>query len=89
MNKIKYLFLKIRISHDITECIHGYTGTECSITCPYPLFGKDCQSVCNCSIPECDFVSGCHNGMYTFTVWKKPLRVSLDVLFSIRTCAST
>lgn len=42
----------------------GNTGIGCTITCLYPLYGKDCQEICNCSLMECDFKFGCRNGRY-------------------------
>lgn len=50
----------------ITECNPGYTDTGCSIKCPYPLYGKDCQQICQCSTEYCYFVSGCLNSKYKF-----------------------
>lgn len=41
------------------DCSPGYTGIECTLQCPYPLFGKDCQKLCKCLETECSFVSGC------------------------------
>nr|XP_034331943.1 uncharacterized protein LOC117691026 [Crassostrea gigas] len=42
------------------ECSPGYSGPGCFITCPYPLYGENCQNICNCSSTEyCDFMFGC------------------------------
>lgn len=49
----------------VTECSPGYTGTGCSIKCPKPLFGENCQKICNCSALEfCDFIFGCLKSKY-------------------------
>lgn len=37
----------------------GYTGQNCEIVCPFPSYGLDCQSVCNCTETTCDHVNGC------------------------------
>lgn len=42
-------------------CTSGYTGINCATKCIYPLFGQDCQSVCNCTKEHCDHVDGCRN----------------------------
>ncbi|XP_062622036.1 uncharacterized protein LOC134283541 [Saccostrea cucullata] len=36
-------------------------GPNCSRTCRYPGFGKQCQQGCNCTAEYCDFRSGCLN----------------------------
>lgn len=45
-----YLFL---------ECMPGFSGENCSSTCPYPTYGRDCQELCNCSKDICDVFTGC------------------------------
>lgn len=40
-------------------CEVGYTGPNCHIECPFPMYGKDCQSMCNCSDNVCDHIRGC------------------------------
>lgn len=57
----------------ITECIPGYTGLECTLKCPYPLFGKNCQKHCDCPTTKCNFQSGCLNGKNT-----EKLTISFD-----------
>lgn len=50
-----------------TKCIpcdKGYTGLNCEVVCPFPSFGLDCQSICNCTKTKCDPVNGC-NGYLT------------------------
>lgn len=37
----------------------GYQGENCSLTCPYPFFRKECQRQCNCSEDLCDISKGC------------------------------
>lgn len=49
----------------IVECRPGFSGPGCFITCPHPLYGKDCQDICKCSQTEyCDFMSGCLESKY-------------------------
>lgn len=52
----------------ITECSPGYTDRECTTKCPYPLYGKDCQQICQCSAEYCYFVSGCLKSKYKIIV---------------------
>lgn len=40
-------------------CMDGYHGENCSIPCPHPFFGKECQMKCNCSEDLCDISKGC------------------------------
>lgn len=40
-------------------CDRGFRGEKCDIKCPYPTYGEDCQSECNCNVTYCDHVSGC------------------------------
>lgn len=37
----------------------GYHGENCSLRCPYPFFGNECQMQCNCSKDLCDISTGC------------------------------
>lgn len=43
----------------ILACMPGYSGVNCSIPCPYPLYGADCQGICNCIKDVCDVSAGC------------------------------
>lgn len=52
-------------------CGKGYTGPNCDIKCPYPLYGVDCQMRCNCIEKVCDPVNGCNitsTGVYMFLI---------------------
>lgn len=42
-------------------CKAGYTGINCDTKCIYPLYGNDCQSMCNCTNEDCDHMDGCRN----------------------------
>lgn len=44
---------------DILACLLGYVGLQCEISCVYPLYGLECQSVCNCSRELCLISTGC------------------------------
>lgn len=39
----------------------GYTGVNCSSSCPYPYYGVDCQRTCKCSRDKCDVSTGCNS----------------------------
>ncbi|XP_062599000.1 platelet endothelial aggregation receptor 1-like [Saccostrea cucullata] len=41
------------------ECGVGYTGDNCSFTCPYPLYGKKCWNTCHCDNVTCLPTIGC------------------------------
>lgn len=40
-------------------CPLGYVGLNCEIPCTYPLYGLECQSVCDCSRELCLIATGC------------------------------
>lgn len=49
-------------------CMPGYNGANCSIPCPYPFFGNQCQQKCTCIKDLCDVTSGCQHvnrGIFT------------------------
>lgn len=49
-------------------CMPGYNGANCSIPCPYPYFGNQCQQMCTCIKDLCDVTSGCQHvnrGIFT------------------------
>ncbi|XP_034308996.1 multiple epidermal growth factor-like domains protein 10 [Magallana gigas] len=50
-----------KIQNNCIPCTSGYTGINCDTKCIYPLFGQDCQSVCNCTEEHCDHIYGCRN----------------------------
>lgn len=55
------------MKHAFTECEAGQIGPRCEIVCPYPMYGKQCLSKCNCSKDHCDPADGCigiHAHMY-------------------------
>lgn len=69
-----YLIVKLNIIIDIhtmynnsfhikiffyLECPLGYYDSNCSKACSFPLYGKDCQSQCNCNYRLCDHKLGC------------------------------
>lgn len=43
----------------ILECDIGFYTSSCSLTCPYPTYGRGCQNICNCTKDMCDYVQGC------------------------------
>lgn len=49
-------FLKIIL---LLVCPLGYVGLKCEIPCTYPLYGLECQSVCDCSRDLCLIATGC------------------------------
>lgn len=40
-------------------CENGFTGINCVTKCPYPSYGRDCQSLCDCIATFCDYANGC------------------------------
>lgn len=57
---ILYLFNKFLF----VDCPLGYHSINCSESCRFPSFGKDCQGTCKCNPLFCDHVLGCLR--YTF-----------------------
>lgn len=37
----------------------GYHGIYCTLSCPYPNYDVDCQSLCNCTKDMCNVSTGC------------------------------
>uniref|UniRef100_K1PGV2 Uncharacterized protein n=1 Tax=Magallana gigas TaxID=29159 RepID=K1PGV2_MAGGI len=44
---------------EFVECDIGFFAISCSLTCPYPTYGRGCQNICNCTKDMCDYVQGC------------------------------
>lgn len=42
----------------VLACAPGYTGKTCSIPCPTPSYGSECQHSCGTCSP-CHHVNGC------------------------------
>lgn len=42
------------------KCDPGTFGPKCEHVCPYPHYGNQCLSECNCSKDHCNPVNGCH-----------------------------
>lgn len=49
------------------ECPIGYHRNNCSEKCGYPVYGEDCQYICDCDRNDCHFVTGCFNYVTTVT----------------------
>lgn len=41
------------------DCDKGYFGPNCDVKCPFPVYGYDCRSACDCNVTYCDHVNGC------------------------------
>lgn len=46
-------------SQKCEPCLPGYSGVNCSLSCPYPSYGVECQQSCNCIQDSCDVSTGC------------------------------
>lgn len=63
------------ILHVCLGCDTGYIGRNCDIKCPLPMYGQDCQSICNCRENAFDHVIGCRRSttsiisFYTSRLW--------------------
>lgn len=44
-----------------SACKEGYTGKNCTLACPFPSYGLNCQSACGCSDEDCNYVTGCRH----------------------------
>lgn len=49
------------------ECPIGYHRLNCSEICSYPVYGEDCQYICDCNKNDCHFVTGCSHYVTTVT----------------------
>lgn len=59
-----------------SACDKGYTGQNCEDVCPFPGYGVDCQSMCNCTETQCDPVNGCKGHSTKFgTIFKRYIEI--------------
>lgn len=47
------------VDDECKPCEAGQIGAQCEIVCPYPWYGKQCLSKCQCSEDRCDPAEGC------------------------------
>lgn len=47
-------------------CEPGYSGVNCKLKCPFPLYGSECQMRCTCKAEHCDFANGCKSSYGIF-----------------------
>lgn len=45
--------------NNFAGCMPGYQGINCTMLCPYPQYGIDCQRSCNCNRDLCNVSTGC------------------------------
>ena len=43
----------------VSECMPGSFGTNCTLICPFPTYGKKCQNICHCDNKTCNAITGC------------------------------
>lgn len=73
-----------------TKCIpcdKGYTGHNCEHMCHFPMYGVDCQSMCNCTETQCHPVDGCkeYSSKYETEMRDSPTKaVNTEVLSTNR-----
>lgn len=67
---LTYMWYFLHCFFSLPACDKGYTGHNCEDVCPFPSYGLDCQSICNCAETQCNPVNGC-NGYLTGFVNKK------------------
>uniref|UniRef100_A0A8W8JLB4 Uncharacterized protein n=1 Tax=Magallana gigas TaxID=29159 RepID=A0A8W8JLB4_MAGGI len=46
-------------SYSCEACMPGYSGINCTVVCPYPTYGHNCQGLCDCDEDICDVSTGC------------------------------
>lgn len=57
---IKFVFVHVIFTCHSIDCIPGYFGFHCNLTCRQPNYGQNCQSECRCTEKEyCNYISGC------------------------------
>ena len=52
-------------------CETGFNGSSCDQQCPYPSYGLNCASKCNCIYIDCHHKYGCHKstgGIFLFII---------------------
>ena len=70
----------------LTACRVGFNGPNCSETCVYPGYGRDCQMTCHCNEQFCSHINGCNTsneGIYTCTLCHDLLRFMIEVALFI------
>ncbi|XP_048770012.2 cell death abnormality protein 1-like [Ostrea edulis] len=45
------------------RCSRGFYGPKCENYCPYPTYGQECQSLCNCIQQLCHPINGCKDSL--------------------------
>ncbi|XP_048767865.1 multiple epidermal growth factor-like domains protein 11 [Ostrea edulis] len=79
-----------RYTEKCLPCEVGYYGGNCTEPCPFPSFGEDCQSFCNCSEDQCNHEKGCSKGETsiqsdTALMWKTLNEKEIGMVISITT----
>ena len=53
------------------DCETGFNGSSCDQQCPYPSYGLNCASKCNCIYKDCHYQYGCkksRGGIFLSTI---------------------
>lgn len=63
---IQYIFIFQIYNYYHLACEPGYSGVNCKLKCPFPLYGSECQMRCTCKAEHCDFANGCKSSYGIF-----------------------
>lgn len=75
------------ICYLITECTPGYTGPNCTSSCPYPTYGDRCQGYCDCTNVTCDVSKGClHKGICYHRLYQTQIKATFINATSVNYC---
>nr|XP_022303256.1 cell death abnormality protein 1-like [Crassostrea virginica] len=59
--EIVFIFLLcLQFSLEVGACETGFNGSSCDQQCPYPSYGLNCASKCNCIYKDCHHQYGCN-----------------------------
>lgn len=62
-----------------SACLEGFIGKECTKSCLYPTYGRNCQFICNCTKEYCNVSTGCLQGK--FQLKKKSEKLIFSFLY--------
>lgn len=78
-NLILYTYISL-FMYLFLECMQGFSGENCSSTCPYLTYGRDCQELCNCSKDICDVFTGCQRFTTGYNVLNSTVKAKAQPL---------
>ncbi|XP_062587663.1 multiple epidermal growth factor-like domains protein 10 [Saccostrea cucullata] len=71
------------------KCLPGYSGVNCSQSCPFPFFGEGCQERCDCDNNTCDVSTDCKNVTTDGQTFPFASNATENILIGISTISKT